>query len=627
MLKILAIVITQFLSISFSQEISLTEALKDYQTVQKMLQSITNPPEKYCEIPLSNSFLKTDCTLQSFCQNSKLNYDQLYLYKNAKGESILNEELLKESKNIFECIKISKSDDLDNLKIELTKTYGSNYLKTLQQENKKLMELTAKYNQGSNISKISSDLLNEQLKLGIGSEDSEIIRKKYSRDEINQLLSDSEKRLKIKLPIDLKKSMIEVQYLLRNPEYKINIDNKISNYFPGLNLSNPMLNWSLIYDSSVAGGVKTNEKNQLIYKAKVQKTFGYFQETKKEMIAYLQSTKTTKNSLMIERAIERIDTITFRPMDFSKSDLESCKTPNAYYTPEHHEFFLCPQYLDYPEMSIKETIAHELTHSIDSCAFSKETIQYKSPRVVEDSPIDIDFNLNQSTNKLGLNLNYDIHEDEKAINSKIPFKDHPFYQTIQCLTYSKSANARQLDKDLFIQKNNELLNFLTSIGQNNIKNLKYKNAKYFHDNAEDYFKYYAGCDFSSENVPEANTQLEEAFADKISAEVVNRMLKNKNGNEAKDAILEIASGYSDSCPNVNAKTNYLNELEKKYNCKSFIDNKTKDERIVIQMQEVGVTKLNTHPSPFLRINNILMAHPEIRKKLNCKEDKGVKYCE
>jgi hypothetical protein len=225
-------------------------------------------------------------------------------------------------------------------------------------------------------------------------------------------------------------------------------------------------------------------------------------------------------------------------------------------------------------------------------------------------------------------MNYDISVNERALNSKVNFIEHPFYQTIMCLTDPKSGNAHTFDKDLFIQKNNELLNFLTKNGQNNIKNIQYKNAKYFQENAEDYFKYNSGCDFGIENVLDGRNQLMEAIADKVSAEIVNRMLKNKNEKDANNAILEIAFGYSESCPNVNAKTNYLKELGKKYNCKNFIDNKNKDERIVIQMKEVGVTNENAaYLSPFVRINNILMAHPEIRKKLNCKEDKGVKYCD
>ena len=396
---------------------------------------------------------------------------------------------------------------------------------------------------------------------------------------------------------------------------------------PDTGIQDPLFNWKLLTDKKAAGGEKFLTENRSSLIDKGQNAYGIFQDTQKEIIDYLNSIKNPSNTEKLDRIITRVNTIRFNTPRLTPTLTSACTFPNAFYDPDSHSVTLCPQMLNYPKMAIMETLAHEIAHSFDSCNFSGEFYKSRGPVVMEEAPFEADLNmipiLGNFKNTTAENLNpMDL---KNRIQEKMLFKDNPFSKTLSCLQDSASVEAQAISMEKMKIKVQADLTELTHLGENNINNAKARALNYFNEHEEEYFNYFQGCD-ASKFGPLGNTQLQESFADKISSEIVARKLKTLNNEDAQKSILEITLSFSHICSNESTGETKLREFAIKEGCPDYRENMNNEERVLSALKILN-PNFDKHPEDEKRIERIHLAHPEIRKAINCPLDSEAKYCE
>lgn len=605
-------------------EPTLEDTVKEYTTLQKSIDSLLKikTPECHPEGKPGVNF----CSIKDFCSISDVHTDAPILYQNAKGEKILNDAYYKDRADLNSCLREKFADDIKDKRDALNTQLGNDHLKKIIAANKKLNVLTDKFKEGAKIQKISSDILTMSLEEGIKGDTSAWEKDQASRAELLVVIARSEKRTKTTLNPDIKKALVEIQYLKKNPIYKEEVARFEKSFFPDTKLKDPFVDWSLLLDESAAGGKKALEENRAKITQKTQDAYALFKDTQLELIAYLDGKKTAVNADKIERIKERITTIRFLPPRLTKELKDDCATPNAFYSSENHSFTVCPQMLEFPKMALMETMAHEISHSFDSCFNSGKIYKKKGPMVVEEAPFEIDIKTDPVLGNY-TNTFYEDPEDLKLkdrIQDKMLYADHPFVQTLSCLQDPKSVHAEAINIDDIKKRTKEALSELTKLGQNNPSNGKARYLNFLNEH-EDFLNYFQGCDYSTSGGNLGKTQLQEAFADKMASEVVARKLKSVSKAEAEKSILEISLTY-DVCSNEGFGTTKLREFAVDKGCPNFFENKTLEDKILVGLNAVKPS-FDPHPDSNIRVERNILAHPGIRKALNCGVDPGVKYCE
>ena len=421
--------------------------------------------------------------------------------------------------------------------------------------------------------------------------------------------------------------MVEIEYLKKNTTYTDEIQTFEKNLIPQVSIQDPLLDWKLLTDEKAAGGLKALMDNRKMFTEKTQNAYALFQETQKEMIEYLGSIKNPLNSEKIDRIITRITTIRFNPPRLSPTLILECKSPNAYYDTDTHSFTICPQMLNYPKMALVETIAHEITHSFDPCTMSGKFYQLKGPLVVEVAPFEVDIKMSPVLGNFKNTMEEDpyLPDLKKRQQDKLLYKDNPFAKTISCLQDPLSVGAQTIKLDEMRLKAKEKLAELTRLGQNTEKNPEARELNYFNEHEEDYFNYFQGCD-ASESGSLGNNQIQEAFADKISSEIVARKLNTLNREDAQKSFLEITLSYGNICANESQDVIKLREFAIKENCPKYSENMINQDRILKSLKIIK-PDFDTHSESAKRIEKIHLAHPGIRKALKCTPHSEAKYCE
>lgn len=610
------------------EEASLTRALVDYQSLQTELNELLKLKSADCSLETDPSRGESSCLLKNYCQMPAVDKDSPILYQNKKGQKIVNEQYYNIRNSINACLREKYSDEIAEKRDELTQRLGSVHLQKIIAANKALIALTAKHGQGAKLQRISAEILNISMEAGINNEAAVWGMLKSGREELLAVLTLAEKRTKNKLHPDIKKKLVEIEYLKANPLFLEEVASFEKELLPQFSPKDPFFDWSLLTDASAAGGPKALAKNREQLVKKSQEAYALFEETQKDIITYLNEKKTQKNLNEIERIIERVKTIKFNTPRLTAEVREYCKYPNAFYNASNHSFTLCPQYLNYPSIALKETIAHEMAHSFDSCNLSGNFYKNKGPEIFEEAPFEIEIiktpvsgNFRNTRGETPVELN-----PKNKIQGPMLYADHPFSKTMSCLQDSRSVGAKVSDIEGLRQDAKAKLAALTKLGQNNGQNAEARGLNYFVANERDYFDHFQGCDNSSLGERVGRSQMQEAFADKISSEIIARDLKKLSREEARHSVLEIALSYGNICPNQTAAETKLRMYGIKEGCPEYLENMSNEKKILLQLERIDPS-FDPHPSAVIRIEKNLLANPATRQLLKCPKDRGVLYCE
>lgn len=607
-------------------ERALADAVRDYQNIQSDVEKMLRLKCPDCEAitPESAKF----CSLKEFCQRPELNHDRPVLYKNDKGESVLNEYYYIIRNQVRSCLREKYTDEINLKKDELMTRLKTEHLKKILAANKKLGQLASRYSQGNALSRISSEILTMSVEAGLNQEDFPWEKQGTHRDDLALLITEAENRLKIKLVPEIKKTLVEIQYLKSNPAYGKELEELERTLIPDVVPADPFYDWAKLTDEKAAGSARALQENQKKLKDKSQDAYQLFVETREEMLLYLESKKTRKNADMIERAKEKVKTIRFNPPRLTETLGRVCQSPNAFYSAENHSFTICPQMMNFPRFSLMETIAHEIAHSIDSCNLSKAMMKKKGPSVVEDAPFEIELKTDAPPANYTLASYGEELKPANVVQNFMKYADHPFSETLSCLKDPRSVGAVSLNQnDIKKQIESAMENLQKNHGSDTGNNAQVRYLSHLKQNAEDFFSYAEGCSLEGKGSKNLlRSQMQESFSDKIAAEIVARKLKGKSRQAAEKAILEVTMGYAAPCPNDTDGEKALMKFAEKEGCKNFYSNKSYSERIFTGLAIMDPA-FDTHAPTQVRIDRNLLAHPEVRKALSCPLDRGVKYCE
>lgn len=608
-------------------ERALADAVVDYQNIQADVEKMLRLKCPECEATAGPASKKY-CSLKEFCERPELNHDRAVLYKTDKGETVLNEYYYSMRNEVRSCLREKYSDEINLKKDELMTKLKTEHLKKILAANKKLSMLATKYSQGNALSRVSSEILSMSVEAGLNEEEFPWEKQGTHRDDLAMLITEAEKRLKIKLVPDIKKTLVEIQYLKSNPAYGKELEELERTLIPDVVPADPFYDWTKLTDEKAAGSAKALAENQKRLKDKSQAAYDLFVETREELLLYLDSKKTRKNSSMIERAKEKVRTIKFNPPRLTETLRKHCQSPNAFYSASDHTFTICPQMMNFPRFSLMETMAHEIAHSIDSCNLSSALVKKKGPSVVEDAPFDIELKTGTPVANFSGAFYGEEVKPANLVQNFMKYADHPFSETLSCLKDPRSVGSVSLNKnDIKKQIDSSLDELAKNHGADFNNNARYRYLTHLRQNADDYFNYAEGCGFDNNGSKNLfRSQMQESFSDKIAYEIVARKLNGKSKEAAEKAILEVTMGYGSSCPNDTPGEKALIKFAEKEGCKNFYNNTSYSQRMSTGLSIMDPA-FDSHSSTPVRIDRNLLAHPAVRKALDCPVDRGVKYCE
>jgi hypothetical protein len=617
------------LSLAFAQEESeLFDAVKKYQKLQKDLgESLKNKIPDCLPTKISDHG-QSYCSIKDFCSMSEIKIDNPVIYQNSEGELIHNGAYYISRQELRSCLKEKYKEDILEKKEELGAKLMTKNLKKMSETNQRLMLLTKKLNAGSKIQKISSRVLAMSLAKGINGETSDWEKKNVTRNELSAIISSAEKKEKITLSPSIKKLLAEIQFLKKDQSYLQEVSDWENALFPYIRPEDPYNHWDLLLNESISGGKKALEKNRAQYIEKSQMAFNLFKETQSEIVKYLESKKNESNLDSIERMIYRAKTIRFLPPRLTDRLMSHCLYPDAHYNFQDHSLSICPQLLNNPKISLIETIAHEISHSFDSCRFSRPMIKKKLPFEAGEAPFEVEIAMEPVL------LNFENTLDDGTenphsktkIQEKAPYTDHPFSKTFSCLKDSKSLAALSLESEIIKAKTEKKLDEISHLGQNVDNNGKAQKILYFNEHQNEYLKYFEGCNKASNGDTILRSQLEEAFAEKISSEIVAKKLSSLSPREAQTKVLEIILSLGDVCKNEAVDGRHIRDMKIFEKCPDYFENMVFENKMLAAATQIDPL-FNAHSEAPRIIEHSLLAHPDIRKALHCPKDEGIKYCE
>lgn len=631
------LIIFVFLAMSFSmleakaasEKRTLTNAVSDYQALKKELdETLKNQTSCSTSPGMAIEQSASLCSIKNYCDSAEIKKDSPNLYQNAAGESIVNRLYYKARKNIEGCLKSKYQNEIALKRDEMTSSLKAQHLKKIMAANQKLITLTAKYGQGANLSRIRNEILTMSLETELNGDEVTA----GSKNDLLQILKTAEKRSKTTLKSDIENTLIEIDYLKKNPLYLAEVVKMEEALIPKDTIKKDLFNdFNLLKSAEAAGGEAALKANRDKYTQKVQAAYDLFLETQKEMLEYLEKQKNETNIESIERAKVRVQNIHFEVPRLTSSLEEECVYPNAYYKPSTHSFHLCPQNLNFPRSTLKETMAHELAHSIDPCNLSGEFFKDTAPEEVEEAPFDIEIKMAGVSPhyKNGLIEDPARAKPESKIQGKMKYSDNPFSKTISCLQDPLSVGAIVVNPDDIKKKTEDSKNILDHLGQNNPNNRAARSLQLISEKGPDYFDYFQGCNNDEQGGVLGRSQIQEAFADKIASEIIAsdfKKLNPSNSEEARKKMLEVIID-SDVCTNQGDSEMKLRAFAIKEKCEGYIETLNDEAKLLDGLKNYVAPAFDHHPDSSVRIERNLMAHPEIRKALNCKEETGVKYCE
>ncbi|MDO9182367.1 MAG: hypothetical protein Q7U04_08150, partial [Bacteriovorax sp.] len=202
----------------------LENAIKNYQSIKKEINETLKSKTPDCLPSTQQDFTKTYCSIKDFCEKSEVKINNSIIYQNEKGEKIINDAYYESREAIRTCLKEKYKEEIQNKKNDLLNKLKKEYLKKILAENIKLNQLVAKLNEGSKIQKISAEIANLSLKLEISGQESNWNKANVRKNDLSIILKNTERKTKTKLNPEIKKSLIQIQFLKQNPSYLQEVD-------------------------------------------------------------------------------------------------------------------------------------------------------------------------------------------------------------------------------------------------------------------------------------------------------------------------------------------------------------------------------------------------------------------
>lgn len=619
-----------FAQISFAleSEQALLDVLRNYDKLQRELSRELGLKKPQCSAALVPGESASFCSMKDFCEKKELQKDSQVLYVNELGEQVINDRYYSLRSEISSCLREKYADEINAKKEELIQQKKAEQLERMLKVNKKLSLAMKKYKQGNAVASVSAEILNQSIEAGLNGSESAWDAQGTSREELLSLIAKVEKKLQIELVPEIKKALTEIQFLKNNRLYMQEAEDFERTIIPQAYSADPLYDWRKLTEAKAAGSERALSENRRRLVEKTQAAYDIFRETKEDLVRYLDSKKNQTNGELIERSKEKIRTITFALPRLTETLKKICESPNAFYSSDDHALTVCPQMLNFPRMSLVETIAHEMAHSIDSCFLSQKLIRGRGPSILEEAPFEIPLKMDVTAKNYKSPRLFEDSGRVEVILDLMKYSDHPFYQTLSCLQDPQSVAAVSLDKEKIKNEvDKELSYYQKNFGTNASNNVDARYLTFLHDHFNEYFDYAEGCGLNSSGVKGLyRSQLQEAFADKMAAEVVALKVANLPKENVETNILEITFGYDQTCRKESNDDKKIIEFAEKLGCTEFFKNRQQREKILRGL-ELADPAFDSHPNSSVRIDRNLLAHPAIRNALRCPIDKGVKYCE
>ena len=392
------------------------------------------------------------CSASNSCRESLLlNRNALYSYENADGRAIPNVPYLAALESGFACAKAAAGKTAHGPAESLAAEVQANFFKLLKASGERdLYEKVA-----AGFSKAKSSWFSWMKK-------GEDIAPTPA--DLEARIASAEKSAGITLSRPIKDAWLKILAArVHGPRQDLFSES----------VRDPFLNTQMLFDSRLTAESEI-EKNQNLYRKRAARTREIFAEAKAAVLEKLKA-----RGIATEALRARLGKVKLKlPEAFP--DEESCGELNAYYDPSH-TVNICAPFLNMPEAALFQTIAHELTHSIDPCFAShaiyhfqikgdaKGLLQHRDRRNQEEkgrrealarlgvkpfgSPQDSNdgFVLGENENSAALYLTMNradfknLEEGDLTLEKLfdgVPFAQHPLKSVMECLAKDSSTGAR-----------------------------------------------------------------------------------------------------------------------------------------------------------------------------------------
>lgn len=580
---------------------ALTDTVLEMKNFEAELTRILSLPPRDCLLQFNEQHLDK-CQLQSYCQKFEGQQDRDLLFKDNDSE-IVNTRLYQLYNNqLIPCLKKQIfSQEIQSRIDELIKTQKQIHLAAFKALNEKLKKQIKINNEARDIVTLNQSLLALELS-GEAKEES-----------IDKIIKEN--KLKIsRRTIDL---LRQIKKMSTMPRFEKESEELEASLFPPLKSSHLFQNLENFIDPKVAGSEKKLLENQNEYKRMAQKVSDTFEEARQSVLAYLRSALNENNKVEMTRAIERVLLVRFKTPLITQNLIDNCKVGNAAYLKTQNSIEFCPQWFKMPKAFLIQTLAHEIGHSIDPCNLLFPLFVKKSSLELTEEPL-FSFTLNRPKIHLSeVRCDFPVEKLKGQSGQEgMTYNHYPFANIVTCLHSADSIKAKLPLVEEFKKILDEELEKGTEARISVDESLylqRFKNSK---DVAEEYFSYFRACNMGENRFQVS--QMQEAFADYVAAEAFAYYLGNKNESDQKKELesyfLSEISDDGQICHMAKTTQEIMNKLNS-WGCKN-------ESNLHQQIQKLD---FEPHPDTVDRINRVFLAHPAIRRVLDCGGTK-VKYC-
>lgn len=586
------------------------------------------------------------CEFSSLCRRLAENSNSTSFYKNSDGESLPNYPLKMLKKTLQYC-KANLKDKIESAK-NPKKNEAINFEEQAKAASEKMKAKTKKFydlletNKEEaayvKISKAMLDLPVREVEAGWGLySDPKGIRK-----DIEEAQAKSGQHLKPETVDAWVDSLIMDQDNFGKQPF-VNLPELDPN-------DGPFDEQSLLTTVAVAGTKEKVLAFQKQFQDSLDKTYDLFKETQDRIVKVLEARMNSSNAAEIKSMIERIRSVKMNlpPVGAGSAFMGPCGAgPNAFYSPYNHSFTVCPEFLQMPAASIQTVIAHELGHAIDPCTASftlSEAVGEKhktegymgggffGAASIEDYipftpklPAQRESDLCSVEEGIGRDYYRYTLKDPKLVPKAVDvgLTQNPFASVIKCLESNESVHARMGDIDAIKKRFADKIKAMEKEGavsnSAELVDLKKRFAALEKNWAE-----HRACGFVPAKDHKGTSQMQEAFADWVSGQVMAQKIKESPDDKKKNqlafetvASFAVMNGCKDFQGEFSAQ---VLKLTKEAGCTPEQSDFAKDLADMNAHSDV-------HPEDEDRVTRIFMANPEIQKSLGCGQKAGVKNCE
>ncbi len=616
---------------SLDQAYNVEHLLESFNTIQMLFK---NTFDKQTDCPYLDE-KKSNLPCLHMCKVFSQNNNAPYSYVNSNGGKIPNMALRKKESDFRSCFFNIQSKNLEQ---NIPQIPFSNQ----QKKNIELLKEVKRTNSLEAYIALQSYIANVPLKAQLGGGGFS----PPNSSEIKKDLEDAFKNCNCNLPETVKKKFLSLS-IPDHPQTNTQLNIESNPLYKSYD-KNPFLNPLLATDIKIAGSKKALLKHQQTIKKAEERVNKIFSSTKKDVISMLdiKAKQQPQFKKQYNEMKKRVSSVKFFPNHNSYKkyatkllggqQVNSCAGgPNAFYNPAIHSASVCPQMLEYPEISIKEILSHEIAHSIDPCNMAapllkiqqKNNIQLQNNNPAENIYIKPSIVENLST---ASSTAYIVEKLSTAsstasiVSTPVNFENSPAFNTVKCLSKKNSLNIRRFNKEEIIALVNKEIKKNKDFNANSRNHQLTALIKSKKDIQNNFYNLEA-CN----QLPNIHgvSQISEGWSDWLGAEVVAMHISKAPEKEkfrlAFESIAGKAGFYGCNTTEIGYQKN-INDFIQKAGC---IQKKSTYE-ILDEVYKHNIS--NHHGSSPDRLNAIIRAHPIIKGALGCVNNATYpkkKYCE